>query len=493
MQSLSVPQSSKGTTTDKLYMESTLLRVIGALFCHDAKRARTRSGKIRLDKGSADKHIEILPHPKYGQPGPLAHKTLIALIKKHSDYGRPVQRDVSFSKRELCRLIGRIQWGGSDSQQLAFALHSIQGALITASFKADNGSYYEDRFTIFPRVILQRARSHEGPIEACTVTLADPIITSLEADHFTCLNYRLMQELGTIGQALYLRIFFHLANIYDGRSRSRLEFSKRYDDICAEWLGGLTVLEHRSNIIRDQLGPHLKQLVQLSFLSGYALDRTVDGAFKLTFRPGRVFFEDYDRYYRRRQQGQLQWEYHGDRASDHEPMKAAALFVEKNTGAAQDAIASVFSSDVKAARAILEQISYADFPAFLEYSLKEARRTRFDVQRLAGLKQYVPAYLKATRTRKASDQRAHDDAARRRQHDREAAFSQWTRDHAQELFKQLPASERKSIHTEITEAVKPGPMAGILTEIALAKAMQRRYPDQFTSFEDWASHGKAGK
>lgn len=49
-----------------------------------------------------------------------------------------------------------------------------------------------------------------------------------------------MQELGTIGQALYMRLFFHFANLYDGRHQKRLGFSKRYDDVCVEWLGGLS-------------------------------------------------------------------------------------------------------------------------------------------------------------------------------------------------------------------------------------------------------------
>ena len=37
-----------------------------------------------------------------------------------------------------------------------------------------------------------------------------------------------------------MRAFFHFANLYDGRNRSRLSFQKRYDDICAEWLGTCT-------------------------------------------------------------------------------------------------------------------------------------------------------------------------------------------------------------------------------------------------------------
>jgi hypothetical protein len=32
------------------------------------------------------------------------HKIFVALIKKHSNYGRPIQSDISFSKRELMRL-----------------------------------------------------------------------------------------------------------------------------------------------------------------------------------------------------------------------------------------------------------------------------------------------------------------------------------------------------------------------------------------------------
>jgi hypothetical protein len=39
-----------------------------------------------------------------------------------------------------------------------------------------------------------------------------------------------MAGLGTIGQALYMRLFFHLANLYDGRNGKRLFFRKLYDN-----------------------------------------------------------------------------------------------------------------------------------------------------------------------------------------------------------------------------------------------------------------------
>jgi hypothetical protein len=66
--------------TEKLYMENTLLRVSGALFCHDPKRAATRTEEIELGSGGNEKTIVIRPDPKLGQPGQLAHKIFIALL-----------------------------------------------------------------------------------------------------------------------------------------------------------------------------------------------------------------------------------------------------------------------------------------------------------------------------------------------------------------------------------------------------------------------------
>src|SRR3984885_737397 len=153
----SVPQ------TDKLYMENTLLRVAGALFCHDAKRAPTHTEQIELNRGVAEKNIVIRPDPKLGQPGPLAHKIFVALIKKHSGYGRPTQADISFTKRELMRLIGRAQWGGSASEQLARALDEIHYTFVRTRFKSSD-RFVEHSFNIFPEIYLERRERATDPI-----------------------------------------------------------------------------------------------------------------------------------------------------------------------------------------------------------------------------------------------------------------------------------------------------------------------------------------
>ena len=238
---------AKTQPIEKLYMENTLLRVSGALFCHDAKRAPTRTQEIDLNRGKTQKNITIRPDPRLGQPGPLAHKIFVALLKKHSDYGRPIRNEIFFTRKEIGRLIGRKKWGGNDSRDLHRALYEIYYTHIVAQFQNQSGRHIEQPFKIFSSILIEREQFANDPIVACSVTLDPHIVASLRDDHFTCLNHLVMQQLGTIGQALYMRLFFHFANLYDGHHRNRLSFPKRYDDICAEWLGGLDRKSTRLN------------------------------------------------------------------------------------------------------------------------------------------------------------------------------------------------------------------------------------------------------
>ena len=480
---------------EKLYMENTLLRVAGALFCHDAKRAPTRTDKIELNKGVAEKSIVIRPDPELGQPGPLAHKIFVALIKKHSGYGRTPQADVSFTKRELMRLIGRAEWGGRDSEQLDRALTEIHHAFVRTAFKTNDKRFVEHSFNIFPEIYLERRERATDPIEACTVTLARPIITSLQDGHFTCLNHGLMEQLGTIGQAFYMRLFFHLATLYDGHHKNRLSFSKRYDDICREWLGGLAVREFQSVIERDQLGPHLRQLVQAQFLASYAITKASGReGFVVVFRPGAAFFADYDRFYRHRERGTVNIDFDRDQHDVAEPLKVAYLFVEKRHGRRQQGIPYVPSKDVETAKQLLTKLSFDDIPDFLDYGLAEARKTRFDVQTLGGLKQYLAGYL-AGRERRATVRAA--QAAREAQ-DRAAneriEYDRFRRAKADEVFASLGIKERAGIEAAAA-AVAParsrgdGSLAKIMFGIERARITAERYPRKVPSFESWkATH-----
>src|SRR6267154_2048017 len=297
---------------EPVYLESTLLRVFGVLFCHDPKRARSRTGKIEINRGVVEKGIAVRFDPEYAQPGPFAHKVAMAVIRKQSGFGRPAQKAISFSQRELIRMTGRKNWGGRQSEELALALKQIRYSHVLAHFKKED-RFVEHDFSIFNEVLIERRASPTDPIVACTIVIADPIIQSLNDKHFTCLNHSLMQQLGTIGAALYMRLFYHFSTHYDGHHLDRVVFRKRYSDVLTEWLGGLTVLKHRSKIMGEQPGTHLDQLVSLGFLRSYTLTpaESRDG-FVLTFRPGDRFKADYRTFYARRSPREVRFTFHDE-------------------------------------------------------------------------------------------------------------------------------------------------------------------------------------
>jgi len=343
---------------------------------------------------------------------------------------------------------------------------------------------------VFSEILIERKNSHRDPIEACTITLAKPIVASLRDEHFTCLNHFLMMRLGTIGQALYMRLFFHFANLYDEQRKKRLAFPKRYDDICTEWLGGLKILAYKSDIIKDQLGPHLTQLINVGFLSSYAIEKAkTRPGFVITFRPGPGFFQDYERFYRHRNQGELQWDFQADRRDIAEPLRIAHLFTAKRTKQDVKQITFSSSSDVEAARQLLTHISFEEAPAFLDYGLAQAASTRFDVQTLGGLKQYIPGYLAS---REARARAKAQTAAKERQEAQEAlksAYDRFRRDQARELYSRLPEAERAGIDTEARQASTgfDGPLAERMLDIRKGMITAQRHSDKLTTFEDWQS------
>ena len=465
-------------------MENNLLRVAGALFCHDQKRAATRTEEILLNPGIPEKHITIRPDPKLGQPGPLAHKVFVALIKKHSDFGRPVASEISFTRREIGRLIGRKDWGGKDSEQLSRALHEIHYTFIKTHFKKTGGRYVEHSFNIFPQIWIERREFASDPIEACTVMLADPIVQSLQDEHFVCLNHALMQQLGTIGQALYMRLFFHFANLYTSPAQ-HLSFQKRYEDICNEWLGGLTVHTKPSVIENYQLGIHLRQLVADRFLKSYGIAKSkTNGQLVLSFEPGAAFYDDYDRFYRRRSRAATRVEFEPDRHEIGEPLKLAYLFAEKRTGHPVSSVAFVNSKDVATAKDILAAISFEEAPAFLDFALAAARETNFDVQTLGGVRQYL-ARFKARQVAQATAKR--EKAVADKQEDERLAYDNYRRREGAALFRSLPKREQQVIErlAEKSAARFTGSLRVSMSGVYRVQITARRHPGAIKTFEQW--------
>jgi hypothetical protein len=474
------PQPEK---TERLFMESTLLRICGALFCHDPKRASTRTQDIVINENLREKKIIVRPDPRHGQPGPLAHKVFLSILKKHSDYGRPIQNEISFGQRELIRLAGRKTIGGRDSEELVNALRQIRYTHVIALFKS-GASFVEHDFNIFNEIMIERRASHVDPVISCTVRLAEPIVKSLQEEHFVCFNHSFMQPLSTISQALYMRLFFHFSNLYEvQRGKRGLQFQKRYDDICGEWLGGLTIQTKLSHIKRDQLGRHLDQLVDGKFLSSYGIEpaKSREG-FVITFRPGAGFFSDYDRFYRHRNQGELQWRFQADQRQVAEPMKVAYLFIEKKTGRPMAGIPYVSSAEIQQAKNILSRVAFGNVASFLDFALGQARITNYDPQSLAGITKYLEPFLASQERRSAA--RAVYTAKEGKEAERKA-YDAFCRAMIEKVLAALPAEDRSTIECLAQEDAARFTGNARMTDAAKMRITMARYPASVPTLEQW--------
>jgi hypothetical protein len=314
---------------ERLFMENNLLRVMGFLFCHDKRAASGHTTTFTSIEDMVKRPITIEPHPTYGQPGPGHFKVFVAILKKLSDYGRPVPNKIYFSRAELARLTDR-SWSGNTGKQLVNFLYGLAHTRITTTFYDRTHDTWQAANFSIPSEFIISGKGNE--LQSCAITIPEIIQRSLEDQFFSCLNFARIRGASTIEAALYIRLFHHFSNLHEHGTRNAVQVRKRYDAICHEWLGGLTVLRHKSKILREQLGPHLDNLVASKFLRSYAIEKTAkDDGFNITFLPGGAFFEEYDAVYKRRGQPEIQFMFHEEQAAIGQPIELVQHFHELRT------------------------------------------------------------------------------------------------------------------------------------------------------------------
>jgi hypothetical protein len=148
---------------------------------------------------------------------------------------------------------------------------------------------------------------------------------------------------------------------------------------------------------------------------------------------------------------------------------------------------------VETAKQLLTKVGFDDMPAFLDYALAEARSTRFDVQTLGGLKQYVTGYL-ATRERRAAA-RAKDIArpATERDDAFRSEYDTYRRNEAARILAGLPKAARAAIENDARPHVAhfAGPLREQMLEVRKRILTAQRYGDRIKSFEEWSVSRRA--
>jgi hypothetical protein len=376
---------------ERLFNEANLLRLEGRLFCFDPKEAgrrrdapRTYEETIRLEE-VVKRPLIIRPDPAFGHPSVLAYKVLQAISKKLTEEGFPAPTTVSFSQRELGRLVGRSSFGGNQSRQLYRAIMQLHTTRVQCSlYDKKTEQWSTASFYVLYEALFSGKRNN---LNACVVSVHPRIVESLNNKHYACINWNRLMALEPIGMALYKRLFYHFSNLYHPRrSRDGLRFEKAYEDICGEWLGGLRPERYRSKIIQTQLGRHLEALKATRLIRRYEIARRAEGeGFKLVVWPGTGFFDDYDEFYVRQWMPQLRFAQVAAFRGIQQPLELVAYF-HRLLGHSHRTFEE---KETAYATRLLDSYSVEEVRDLIEYAVREAETTRFKMQLLMAIKTYV--------------------------------------------------------------------------------------------------------
>ena len=188
----------------------------------------------------------------------------------------------------------------------------------------------------------------------------------------------------------------------------------------------------------------------------------------------------------------MQWDFQADRRDVAEPLRVAHLFTAKRTKVDVKQITFASSSDVEAARQLLTHIEFPEAEAFIDYALAQAASTKFDVQTLGGLKQYIPGYLTSREARARAKEKADAKVRQEAQENLQTAYDRFRREQAQAIYVALSDEERGIIDAEArrTSTGFDGSLAERMLAFRKISITAQQHCDKIAAFEDWRSSHK---
>lgn len=368
---------------DRFFEEINILQLEGRLFNFDRRRARQWPSTLTFEAFRTEP-VTISIHPDFGRPHELAYKVLQSIFVKLTEEGHPYPNRVSFSQRELGRLIGYSDFGGVQSESLYRAVMQLHRTGISCSlYDKETREWVAASFYLLPEVLFSgRGRR----IKACVVEMHPRIVASLNRNHTACFNLDRLNMLDPRGMVLYKRIFYHFSCLYEPAKAHRdLKLEKDYARVCDEWLGGMKPERYHARI-EKQLGKTLALLRQSGLVRSCRIERRAKGeGFKLVARPGKGFFEDYRRFYLTRQQPQLRFSQTAAHRNIEQPLELVAHFhrLLGREGNRFDEKETAYASE------LLERFSEPDVRDLIEYAVAQARETGFPMCWFGALKVHL--------------------------------------------------------------------------------------------------------
>jgi hypothetical protein len=468
--------------------EINTVRLEGRYFAFDPKRANTKPARQEFKDG--ERKLEIVVHPEYGHPSVLAYRILQHVFLKITKEGKPFPDVVSFSYREIGRLIGRDVFGGRDVQQIENAIKQLKNTEVieTTTSEMKNKTRKVSYSLIVTSGIITEGTTGKGRIQAVALQIHPLIMESMRRDHFIILNWPVIADLPPLSATLYKRLYLHFSNLYQNQhSATSLSFEKDYETTCAEWFGGLKPWRYKADIER-QLKPHFEALKRAGLIKSAEIIRRAKGAgFKIVFKPGKGFFRDYDHFYLGKGTRILQFERAADEAKVQKPLVITRYFFEQRLGTTNLDDQRFTEGDIQFARDLIERIGYDECRPFIDFALTSAKSTKFEVKTLRGIEQYLVAWEANKEQREKA--RVKEQQRAREAHNKalEEAYDTMARRHAVSYLESLPLEKRAAIRTEAEERTIQKTGKGIAFEsfIAIEERRIALEHQPVPSFKEW--------
>lgn len=483
---------------ERLFHEINLLHLEGHYFAFDPKAANVfpdpmKSVETRLlnPKINEEHPIEVIPHPGYGKPSVFAYKVYQAILKKLSDYGHPVPEGVSFSHRELMRLVGRTSTGGKNSRELVRVLNQFKNTGINCWFY-DKHTKGGGNLSLSLATRFLYTYKGRGSVSLVTLWL-DPLIIKSINNHYTfCLNFARMKKLEPISTTLYKHLYFHFSNIYSAKRLPDFVFRKDYAEICRAWLGGLKVLRYKAKIKQEQLGKHLEALKKTRLIKSYEIEKNAEGdGFNLVFRPGQGFFEDYEHFYRRRMQIELPFTLVADENTIQKPQEIVHYFYRKLYGTTEVDELGFSERETAFAASLLEKHTMGELHSFIDYGLAEASKTNFDIKTLGGLKKYYQPYTKHLAARARATAREAEEAEKQAAERELAAYNSYRRGEVAKIRGALSPAEIEDLENGVREDLEAQHSGAKIFSGWIQRMADRALAEKHgvLPFEEWQKRG----
>ncbi|MBV6415424.1 MAG: hypothetical protein OMOMHJEC_03314 [Xanthomonadales bacterium] len=474
-----------------LLEELNVVRVEGRYFCFDKHALKARVGVLQYRDGNRGTIIETSRH---GHPSGLAYKVLQAAFRKVTLEGRPFPDTISFSYRELARLIGRDVIGGQDAKEIFRAIRQLEDTKIELVLYRNDAedSYQSIRFSMFAGTgfIAEGDELSPRKIRQAVLTLHPFVMNSMRKGHFAVFNWERVSALEPLTAALYKRLYLHLSNLYEEKyNRDTLKFEKDYEDLCGEWLGGLKPQGYRS-LILQQLGSHLDTLKSTGIIRGYSLERKADGGgWKVVFRPGAAFFRDYELFYLGSRARVLQFQQSSDQHEIQRPYELAKSFYTKLHGRLDNAEGIISAKDADFAKGLLERFGEEAVRDLIDFAIAEAPRTQFRMQSFRAVETFLPKWQASRDVREETRKRA-EQVARKQAEDRlRTEYDEVIRAEVFRHMEALSVADRDALRSEALASLsedlrKPETMGhGLLLQVAERRILRDRLA--LPSFEAW--------